>query len=50
MTVTALPEAETYKHETTTSPPGRGTSRVKGDAVDTAPLAEPITFAADGEE
>lgn len=45
VTLTTLPEAETFKHESIPSPPGRGTSRVNGETVDTAPLKEPITFA-----
>lgn len=45
VTLTTLPEAETFKHESISSPPGRGTSRVKGEAVNTAALRESITFA-----
>jgi hypothetical protein len=43
-TMNGVPEAETYKHESISSPPGRGTSRVKGPDVDVSVLKEPITL------
>ena len=39
------PEAQNYPHQTTSSPSGDdGKLRIKGPQVDTAILAEPITF------
>lgn len=44
VTEEGAPEALNYEHQSTSAPTGRGRLRVKGDAVDTNVLAEPITL------
>lgn len=43
-TAQGTPEAKKYPHETEAGVPGHGHRRVKGDAVTTSSLAEPLTF------